>query len=116
MSSNEYIKGTIKTIVLKLLGETRRMYGYEITQEVKKLSGGEIEITYGALYPVLYKLENEQLLITEQEVVDGRVRKYYSLTDKGKEEARTKVMELEQFLDAIRAVITPKPSMLTWGG
>jgi DNA-binding PadR family transcriptional regulator len=117
MSSNQYIKGTIKTIVLKLLSENRRMYGYEITQEVKKLSAGEIEITYGALYPVLYKLENNSMLRTEQEVVDGRVRKYYSLTESGKEEAREKVAELEHFLDVIKTIITPnKPSMLVWGG
>lgn len=116
MSSNSYIKGTIQTIVLKLLGETRRMYGYEITQEVKRLSGGEIEITYGALYPVLYKMEKEMLLKTEQEVVDGRVRKYYSLTASGRTEATEKVAELEQFLKAIAAVIAPKPTALTWGG
>ncbi|MCA6078329.1 PadR family transcriptional regulator [Fulvivirga sedimenti] len=117
MSSNQYIKGTIKPIVLKLLSENKRMYGYEITQEVKRLSGGEIEITYGALYPILYKLENETLLKTEQEIVDNRVRKYYSLTEKGKEEARVKVAELEQFLDVIRTVLapSPKPGLLAWG-
>ncbi len=115
MSSNQYIKGTIKTIVLKLLSENRRMYGYEITQEVKRLSSGEIEITYGALYPILYKLENAGLLKTEQEVVDGRVRKYYSLTEKGKAEAKEKVAELAHFLDVIKAVIAPGPVMPSWG-
>ena len=91
------------------------MYGYEITQEVKRLSSGEIEITYGALYPILYKLENETILKTEQEIVDGRTRKYYSLTKKGKEEAKEKVAELAHFLDVIRTIISPNPSLLTWG-
>lgn len=114
---SQYIKGTIKTIVLKLLSDNRRMYGYEITQEVMRLSSGEIEITYGALYPILYKLEDEALLLTEQEIVDGRVRKYYSLTKKGEKEAREKVAELNRFLEVIKVVISPSPnpSLQLWG-
>ena len=117
MKSKEYIKGTIKTIVLKLLGENDRMYGYEINQRVKILSEGEIELTYGALYPILYKLENEGLLMTESEVVDGRARKYYSLTAQGNEMAKEKVAELTKFVEVIKAVITPapKPSLESWG-
>jgi len=117
MKSKEYIKGTIKTIVLKLLGENDKMYGYEINQRVKQLSGGEIELTYGALYPILYKLENEGLLVAESDVVDGRARKYYSLTEQGNETAKEKVLELNKFIEVIKAVITPspKPSLESWG-
>jgi DNA-binding PadR family transcriptional regulator len=73
------------------------MYGYEITQRVSELSQKEIILSYGALYPVLYKLEAEGLLITTTEVVDNRVRKYYSLTPEGKKVAKTKVSELQEF-------------------
>ena len=45
MYSSELIKGTLKTIVLNLLKEQGRMYGYEITQRVKELTGGKIQIT-----------------------------------------------------------------------
>ena len=110
MSSKEYIKGTIRTIVLKLLSEKDKMYGYEINQKVKELSSGEIELTYGALYPILYKLEHEGLLVTESEIVDSRVRKYYSLTREGNETAKVKVAELDRFLDVIKTVISPAPS------
>ncbi len=117
MQSKEYIKGTIKTIVLKLLSENDRMYGYEISQQVKELSQGELELTYGALYPILYKLEKDGLLTTEAEVVDNRVRKYYSLTKQGKKTAKEKVADLDKFLDIIKVIIAPnpKPSMKLWG-
>jgi len=57
MYSSELIKGTLKTIILKLLSEEKRMYGYEITQKVKELTGGKIQLTEGALYPTLHALE-----------------------------------------------------------
>ena len=105
MKSKEYIKGTIKTIVLKLLSENDRMYGYEISQKVKQLSGGEIELTYGALYPILYKLENDRSLVTKSKIVDGRVRKYYSLTPKGRELAKEKVSELQKFTETLKNIL-----------
>ena len=111
MKSKEYIKGTIKTIVLKLLSENEKMYGYEISQRVKTLSFGEIELTYGALYPILYKLENDGLLETDSEIVDGRVRKYYSLTKSGNETAAEKVVELERFIELLKGILAPAPTV-----
>lgn len=107
-TSNEYVRGTLKTIVLNLLAEHDRMYGYEITQEVKERTGGAIALTFGALYPVLHKLEQEGLLVTESVEVDGRLRKYYSLTTPGSEVARDKTNDLERFIDAVRLLLAPK--------
>ena len=115
MKSKEFIKGTIKTLVLKLLSEKKKMYGYEISAKVKELSGDEIELTYGALYPILYKLESDGLLTTETELVDNRARKYYSLTKKGNEMAREKVSELQKFIDIVGNILSaPKTSFESW--
>ena len=65
MLQTDLIKGSIRTIVLKLLKENGRMYGYEITRKVEELTEGRIKLTYGALYPVLHKLESEGVLVTE---------------------------------------------------
>ena len=112
MKSKEFIRGTIKTLVLKLLSEQDRMYGYEISNKVKELSGEEIELTYGALYPILYKLEADGLLTTETEMVDNRARKYYSLTKTGNDVAKEKVTELEKFVDIVKHILnSPKPSL-----
>jgi len=51
MHSTELLKGTLQTIVLKVLSDHGKMYGYELTQRVKELSGGTIVLTEGALYP-----------------------------------------------------------------
>ncbi len=117
MASSEFIKGTLKTIILKLLSESKQMYGYEISQKVEELSGSEIKLTYGALYPVLYKLENEGLLVAETEVVDGRARKYYSLTPKGVDLAKVKVSELQKFTETLKNILLPAPniSLEAWG-
>jgi PadR family transcriptional regulator PadR len=106
-TSNEFLRGTLKTIVLKLLAEHGRMYGYEITQSVKDRTNGEITLTFGALYPVLHKLEQEGFLLTESEEVDGRLRKYYTLTPSGSATAIQKVSEFERFVEAMQILLKP---------
>ena len=49
MQSKELLKGTLQTIILKLLSGNEKMYGYEITQRVKNLSDGKLILTEGAL-------------------------------------------------------------------
>ena len=105
MESKEFIRGIVKTLILKLLSQKKHMYGYEITQRVEELSRGDIKLTYGALYPILYKLEADGLLKTNTEVVDNRVRKYYSLTPAGKKIAKEKVSELQRFMEVIKVIL-----------
>jgi PadR family transcriptional regulator, regulatory protein PadR len=110
-TSNEFLRGTLKTIVLKLLAEQGRMYGYEITQSVKERTNGEITLTFGALYPVLHKLEQEGFLLTESEEVDGRLRKYYTLTPSGSATAIQKVNEFERFVEAMQTLLQPQQGL-----
>jgi DNA-binding PadR family transcriptional regulator len=110
-TGNEFLRGTLKTIVLKLLAERGRMYGYEITQSVKERTGGELVLTFGALYPVLHKLEQEGMLTTESEEVDGRLRKYYSLTPLGTETAVQKVSDFERFAAMMRILLQSPPDV-----
>lgn len=118
-TGNEFLRGTLKTIVLKLLAEQTsssgrgRMYGYEITQAVKERTKGEITLSFGALYPVLHKLEQEGLLITETEEVDGRLRKYYSLTPTGNKAAIKKVSDFERFVEAMQTLLNPPAQLAT---
>ena len=107
MISTELLKGSLKSIVLKLLAENGRMYGYEITQKVSELSGGKIKLTFGALYPVLHKLESDGSVITESEVVNNRTRVYYKLTPAGTSMAEEKIEELREFLETIRIMLQP---------
>jgi DNA-binding PadR family transcriptional regulator len=55
MGNQKLYKGSLQTIILRLLESNDKMYGYEITQKVKELTNGELHITEGALYPALHK-------------------------------------------------------------
>lgn len=83
------------------------MYGYEITQKVEELTKGEIKLTFGALYPILHKLETDGAVVTESEIMNGRVRIYYKLTKTGKNIAREKVKELQDFIEMISILLKP---------
>ena len=96
---------------LKLPEDHDKMYGYEITQKVKELSNGEFKLTEGALYPALHKLEADGLLETSTELVDGRIRKYYSLSIDGKTEVKEKMSEAATFIEKLQQVLNLKPSL-----
>lgn len=108
--SSELIKGTLKTIILKLLSENKRMYGYEITQKVKELTNDRIQLTEGALYPTLHALEADGLLTTETEYIGKRVRKYYSLSKEGKVKSKEKVNEFSDFMETMKFLLDLKPN------
>ena len=58
------------------------VYGYTLTQNVKKI----VDISESTLYPVLRRLQKAELLTTYDQPFEGRNRRYYSITDKGREE------------------------------
>lgn len=107
MYSKEIVKGTLKPIILKLLNEHGRMYGYEITSKVKELTADKIQITEGALYPLLHKLEAEEIVTTEKEYIGKRLRKYYSLTPEGKTIAEQAIEEFLDFMITIKGILGP---------
>jgi PadR family transcriptional regulator, regulatory protein PadR len=110
--SSELIKGTLKTIILKLLADNKKMYGYEMTQRVKELTLDRIQLTEGALYPTLHALEEAGLLTTETEFIGKRVRKYYSLSPKGKGAMKEKVNEMAEFMETMRFLLDLKPKTI----
>lgn len=108
---NPLLKGSLTTIILKLLSEHDKMYGYEITKKVQELSQGSLKLTEGALYPSLHKLEADGLLDVSIENIGNRSRKYYSLTKKGKKESVEKLKELNQFFAQMQQVLNLKLSV-----
>ncbi|KQM49801.1 PadR family transcriptional regulator [Chryseobacterium sp. Leaf201] len=98
LKKNSLYKGTLQNIILKLLAREVKMYGYQITQRAKELTKGELEMTEGALYPLLHKLEAEGMITSEIRKVSGRDRKYYLLTDKGKKQQIEQEQEMQNYL------------------
>jgi len=111
MITSDLIKGSLKTIVLKLLKENGRMYGYDITRKVEDLTSGKIRLTYGALYPVLHKLEKEGVLVTESENFNNRIRIYYSLTEEGHSVVAERLKEMKEFIESLQKIVDPQPGL-----
>ncbi|MDB2224177.1 PadR family transcriptional regulator [Halorubrum ezzemoulense] len=85
-------KGLISYLVLELLDERPR-YGYELLGEITEISGGHWEPSYGSVYPILYKFEEEGVA-ERVERADEPDRKYFALTDAGREELAEKRREI----------------------
>lgn len=116
MYSNELIKGTLRTIVLSLLSNSSQMYGYEITKHVKEQTEGKIQLTEGALYPMLHKLEADGLLQTEVVAIGKRLRKYYRITPLGAKEAHARIAEFSDFAETMGRLLgnIPPKTHIQW--
>ncbi len=108
MSQQAYLKGLLEPIILKLLQEHGSLYGYEITQMVKTLTAGDIQITEGALYPLLHKLESSGLVETDLRTMQNRQRKYYSLTQDGKKATAQALDGLQRFVQHLQLILKPQ--------
>ena len=80
----EMLKGILEGTILEIIGRGTT-YGYEITQQLRKL--GFEDVVEGTVYTILVRLEKSNLVITEKKPSEvGPPRKFYSLTDLGIEE------------------------------
>jgi DNA-binding PadR family transcriptional regulator len=109
MNKSTLYKGCLEPIILRLLNDNGRLYGYSITQMVKEITKGELQITEGALYPLLHKLEAQGIVETEMENIGNRVRKYYTLTQAGKKQTTFALDELKTFMQSLSLIVNPKP-------
>jgi DNA-binding PadR family transcriptional regulator len=111
MIPTDLIKGSLKTIILKLLKVEGPMHGYAITHKVEELTEGKLKLSYGALYPILHKLEKEGSLVTASENFNNRIRIYYALTPKGHTVVTEKITELNEFIVSLQKIIDAKPRL-----
>lgn len=78
-------KGVLDMLVLKLL-QSEPKYGYQIIQEMKEKSEETFVLKDGTLYPILYRLEDDKLVLSKWSEAEGKKvpRKYYEITDEGR--------------------------------
>jgi PadR family transcriptional regulator, regulatory protein PadR len=102
----ELLKGSIALLILKLLSE-RDMYGYEIIQEAARRSSDAFQFKEGTLYPALHQLHKRGYLRSEWRTgKNGRQRKYYGLTAKGKKVAQESQRKWAFFTNAVNAILS----------
>ena len=90
MIEKELVAASTEPLILSLLTRGEN-YGYELIQEVKRLSGDKIQWTDGMLYPVLHRMEDNGWIKSRWvEIENGRKRKYYSIKKDGHQALKEK--------------------------
>lgn len=108
MFNRELVKGSTSLLLLQLL-EERDMYGYELVKELENRSENEFSVKEGTLYPALHKLEKQEYIECywkEQE--KGPARKYYKITEAGKEMLMEKTREWNDFVSVMNRMMGRK--------
>jgi PadR family transcriptional regulator PadR len=77
------MNGVPELLILRLVA-SREMYGYEIAREIEQVTGGQIALGEGVLYPALHALERSGCLATRKTRFNGRPRIYYRITPRGR--------------------------------
>lgn len=97
----QFKKGALELCILALLMKRDR-YGYELVQQVSK----HITISEGSIYPLLRRLTKENLFTTYlQESSEGPPRKYYRLTDLGRDRFHQLISEWKAFTEGVNQLI-----------
>ncbi|MCS1350707.1 PadR family transcriptional regulator [Mechercharimyces sp. CAU 1602] len=99
--NTQFKKGVLELCVLVLL-DKNDCYGYELVQKISS----QIEITEGSVYPILRRLTKEEYFTTYlQESSEGPPRKYYSLTEKGRQYLNERLREWRRFSQGVNQLI-----------
>lgn len=107
LKNKEFLSGTLNTIILALLKEHGKMYGYEICQQAKEKTQNGIILTEGAIYPALHKLEKKGIILSSKAKVNGRTRKYYEIQLEHSQVVKEKIRALYDFNLLIQSLIKP---------
>lgn len=84
--NKELMASSLAPIVLLIL-RSQESYGYQIIQELRDKTKGQLNVAEGTLYPVLKKMEAKEWIEGNwKKAESGRERRYYAITDKGKQE------------------------------
>jgi transcriptional regulator len=101
--------GTLDLLILKAvsLGE---LHGYGVLLRLQQMTGGQLGLEQGALYPALYRLEGQGLLDTEWGTSENNRRaKYYRLTATGRKRLRTETDSWNRMVTIIGAALSSRP-------
>jgi len=101
-------KGSLTTLILQNLSRGSN-HGYRIAQEIKETSKGVLDFKEGTLYPALHGLEAKKLITSSTREENGRTRRYYKLTDKGRKSLAAERKEWLEVSSAITLILREAP-------
>jgi PadR family transcriptional regulator, regulatory protein PadR len=97
-------RAVLPLLVLHLINEGPS-YGNQLMERIGGMTAGVLSVNPNTMYPLLRQLEGRGLIEGQWEHPERRSRRYYSLTDEGREEYRRLVEEVRPFLEAVKASI-----------
>jgi transcriptional regulator len=101
----ELLPGTLDLLILKAVS-LGQLHGYGVLLRIGQISGGALNIEQGALYPALYRLEQQGLLETEWGVSENNRRaRYYRLTAAGRKRLRKETDGWRRLVSAMEAAL-----------
>jgi PadR family transcriptional regulator, regulatory protein PadR len=110
---NGLIKMSLSKFFILCVLQTRPMHGYEITRAVERATNGCCSPAEGTIYPVLREFEQGGYVTAHTEMVHGRQRKVYAMTERGRVAFQVAVeawMEVTQCLVQHQCVVAEAPA------
>src|SRR6266487_3332302 len=101
----DLVQGTLDLLLLKILA-LEPLHGWAISQRLRQISGDDLQVSDGSLYPALHKLEQEGWIAAEWKPSENNRRaKFYSLTRAGKKQLQVEANNWDRLAAAITAVV-----------
>jgi len=102
---SDLVQGTLDLLILRVIA-LEPMHGWAIAQRIRQLSGEELRVGQGSLYPALHKLEQNGWIEAKWgESENNRRAKYYSLTRDGRKALAREASEWQRLSAAISLVV-----------
>ncbi|HEX5871223.1 MAG TPA: PadR family transcriptional regulator [Longimicrobium sp.] len=104
-NQTDALRGSLDLLILKTLS-LAPMHGWGISQRIQQISGGELEVNQGSLYPALQRLEKEGLITSDWGISENNRRaRYYEITPAGRRALGTEVESWRRFAAAIEVIL-----------
>jgi len=100
--------GTLSLLVLRTLATMGPQHGYGLARRIEQISGDQLSLNYGTLYPALLKLEQEGAITSEWGVSDNnRKAKFYRLTRSGRRQLERQTRDWQQATAIVARFLSP---------
>jgi PadR family transcriptional regulator, regulatory protein PadR len=100
--------GTLSLIVLRTLSTMGPEHGYGLARRIEQISGDQLSLNYGTLYPALLKLEQEGAITSEWGVSENNRRaKFYKLTRTGRKQLERETNNWQQATAIVARFLSP---------
>jgi transcriptional regulator len=106
----DLLQGTLDMLILKAVS-LGPLHGYGVLLRIQQISGQQLQIQQGSLYPALYRLEHQGVIASEWgESENKRKAKYYRLTATGRSQLKSETKEWNRMSETIAKILATAPS------